>query len=162
MTAFFCGQGFALDITSEVFGLNDYIPDRYTCDAQNFSPPLSWSGVPENAKSLVLICDDPDAPFKTWVHWVLINIDPEVRGLSENISPEELKNLGIIQGKNDFGSLGYGGPCPPPGGAHRYFFKLYALDTTLSLQEGVGKKEVIDAMQGHVIAETKIVGLYQR
>ena len=152
----------AFELESEVFENKGYIPDRYTCDAQDFSPPLSWGGVPENTKSLALICDDPDAPFKIWVHWVVFNILPETKGLKEGISKEELAELSIIEGINDFGKVGYRGPCPPSSKAHRYSFRLYALDTVLDLQEGASKKDVIEAIQGHIIAEAKIVGLYQR
>ena len=153
---------FALELGSEVFENKGYIPDRYTCDAQDFSPPLNWSDVPENTKSLALICDDPDAPFKIWVHWVVFNILPETMGLKEGISKEELAELSIIEGINDFGRVGYRGPCPPSGKAHRYSFRLYALGATLTLEEGASKKEVIEAIQGHIIAEAKLVGLYQR
>jgi len=153
---------FALEIKSDVFEKKGYIPVRYTCDAQNFSPPLSWADAPSSAKSFVLICDDPDAPFQTWVHWVVFNIPADVTGFKENITVEELISAGIIQGVNDFGKIGYGGPCPPQGKPHRYFFKLYALDVNLPLEEGATKKEVIAAMQGHIAAEAKIVGLYQR
>ena len=152
---------FALEIKSDAFENGGYIPDRYSCDSQDFSPFLSWSDVPANTESLVLICDDPDAPFRVWVHWLLFNIPKNVTELKENISKDELAALGIIQGTNDFGAIGYRGPCPPAGKAHRYFFKLYALDTTLSLKEGVRKKELEEAMQGHIIAETKIMGTYQ-
>ncbi len=153
---------FALDIQSSVVDNKGYIPDRYTCDAQDFSPPLEFSDVPENTISFVLICDDPDAPFKIWVHWVVFNIPAETEGFSEGILKQELDQLSVIQGINDFGKVGYQGPCPPPGKAHRYSFKLYALDTMLSLKEGVSKKDVIEAMQGHIIAEAKLVGIYQR
>ena len=153
---------FALELQSEVFGNKGYIPDRYTCDAQDFSPPLSWSDVPENTKSLVLICDDSDASFKIWVHWVVFNILPETTGLKEGISKEELAELSINEGINDFGKVGYQGPCPPPGKAHRYSFRLYALDTVLALEEGTSKKDVIETMQGHIIAEAKRGGRYQR
>ncbi len=153
---------FALNIESSVFANRGYIPDRYTCDAQDFSPPLIWADIPSSAKSLVLLCDDPDAPYKVWNHWVLFNIPPEVKGLKEAISKEELIALGITPGVNDFGKIGYGGPCPPQGAAHRYSFNLYALDTILTLEEGTGKKAVIEAMQGHIITEASTVGLYQR
>ncbi len=155
-------NAFALEIVSDVFESNGYIPDRYACDAQDFSPFLSFRDVPEGTKSLVLICDDPDAPFKVWVHWVLFNIPKEVTELKENITAEEMKSLGIIAGVNDFGKLEYKGPCPPAGKPHRYFFKLYALDTQLPLEAGAAKKEIVKAMEGHIIAEAKVVGLYQR
>jgi len=160
--AFMAHTAFAFELQSEVFENKGYIPDRYTCDAQDFSPPLSWSGIPENAKSLVLICDDPDAPFKIWVHWVAFNIPPEVEGVKEGISKEELTELSIVEGINDFGKVGYQGPCPPSSKAHRYSFRLYALNTTLSLEGGASKKDVIEAMRGYIIAEAKLVGLYQR
>jgi Raf kinase inhibitor-like YbhB/YbcL family protein len=153
---------FALEIKSDVFENKGYIPDRYTCDSKNVSPLLSWSEVPENTKSFVLICDDPDAPFKIWVHWVLFNIEPQVNKLKEEITEEELESLNIVGGLNDFGKVTYQGPCPPSGKAHRYFFKLYALDDMLPLEQGATKKEVIKAMQGHIIAEAKTIGLYQR
>ncbi len=153
---------FALELKSEAFKNNGYIPDRYTCDGKDASPQLSFSDIPANAKSLALICEDPDAPFKIWVHWVLFNIPAQAGDFKENVDSEELKSKGIIQGVNDFGRLGYNGPCPPQGKAHRYFFNLYALDNVLSLKEGATKKEVIEAMQGHIIAEAKIAGLYQR
>ncbi len=153
---------FALEITSDVFESKGYIPDRYTCDGKNFSPLLSWSEVPENAKSLVLISDDPDAPFKLWVHWLLFNIPVDLSELKEGISQEELGSLGIISGVNDSGQTAYQGPCPPEGKAHSYSFKLYALDSELALEEGATKKEIVENMQGHIISETKIVGLYQR
>ena len=162
LIAFMAQTAFALEMQSEVFESKGYIPDRYTCDAQDFSPPLSWSGISENAKSLVLICDDHDSSFKIWVHWVAFNIPPEAEGLKEDISKEELAELSIVEGMNDFGKVGYKGPCPPSGKAHRYSFKLYALDTTLVLEEGASKKDIIEAMQGHIVAEAKLVGLYQR
>ena len=162
LIAFMAHTAFALGLGSEVFENKGYIPDRYTCDAQDFSPPLSWSGAPKNTKSFVLICDDPDASFQIWVHWVAFNILPETEGLKEGISKEELAALSIVEGINDFGKVGYQGPCPPSGKAHRYSFRLYALDTTLALEEGASKKDVIEAMQSHIIAEGKLVGLYQR
>ncbi len=162
LVTFMAQAAFAFEFQSEVFEHKGYIPDRYTCDAQDFSPPLGWSDLPEKTKSLVLICDDPDASFKIWVHWVVFNILPETKGLKEGISKEELAKLSIIEGMNDFGKVGYQGPCPPSGKAHRYSFRLYALDDVLALEEGVSKKDIIEAMQGHIIAEAKLVGLYQR
>ena len=162
LIVFMAHTAFAFELQSEVFEKKGYIPDRYTCDAQDFSPPLSWSGIPENAKSLVLICDDSDSPFKIWVHWVVFNIPPETKALKEGISKEALAELSIIEGTNDFGKVGYRGPCPLSGKAHRYSFRLYALDTTLALKEGVSKKDIIEAMQGNILAEAKLVGLYRR
>ena len=156
-----CNKASAFELKSPVFMHKGYIPERYTCDAQDFSPSLKWSQVPLGTKSFVLICDDPDAPFKIWVHWVIFNIPAEVVSLEENISEEKIDELSIVEGLNDFGRLGYNGPCPPAGKPHRYFFKLYALDDILLLEEGVTKKKVVEAMQGHILAETKIIGLYQ-
>lgn len=160
--AFIAVPCFALDINSEVFDNGGYIPDRYTCDNQGYSPPLNWSNIPDNAKSLVLICDDPVADFQIRVHWILFNIPVDASGFDENVTDEELGKLSIIKGINDFGRLGYKGPCPPPGKARKYFFKLYALDTTLSLEEGADKKEVLEAIHGHILAEAKISGFYQK
>lgn len=162
LIVFISHTAFALDLQSDAFENKGYIPDRYTCDAQDFSPSLSWSDIPKNAKSFVLICDDSDSSFKIWVHWVVFNIPLEVTSLKENISKEELSELAITEGTNDFGKVGYQGPCPPLGKPHRYSFKLYALSITLVLEEGASKKDVIEAMQGHIVAETKIVSRYQR
>ncbi|MCF7907428.1 MAG: YbhB/YbcL family Raf kinase inhibitor-like protein [Candidatus Omnitrophica bacterium] len=151
-----------MDIESDAFKNGGYIPDRYTCDAQDFSPVLSWSNAPQATKSFALIVDDPDASFKVWVHWVIFNIPAETSKLKENITIDELSSLGIVQGTNDFEVLDYRGPCPPQGKPHRYSFKLYALDMKLSLEEGATKSELIKAIQGHIIAETKIVVSYQR
>jgi len=162
MTVFISASAFALEIKSSVFENKGYIPERYTCGAQDISPSLSWEGAPSKAKSFVLICDDPDAPYKTWVHWVVFNIPGSESSIKENIAKEEMSSLGIVQGANDFGEAKYNGPCPPQGKPHRYFFRLYALDKVLSLKEGAAKKEVVEAMQGHIVAETKMFGFYQR
>lgn len=162
IAAIAAGSALAMDIESDVFENKGFIPDRYTCDAQNYSPSLFWKNVPAKTESFVLICDDPDAPFKTWVHWLLFNIPGSFREIRENISAKELAEEGVSAGINDFGKLGYGGPCPPAGKYHRYFFKLYALDTALSLEEGATKKEIIRAMQSHILAESRLIGLYQR
>jgi len=135
---------------------NSNIPSRYTCDGQDINPPLSVSGAPENTKSLVLIVEDHDAPMGTFCHWTMWNISPQSTEISESSVPE-----GAIEGKTDFGKTGYGGPCPPSG-AHRYFFKLYALDSRLDLVEGVNKTEVEKSMEGHVLGETELIGLYTR
>lgn len=161
LSLFICLRGEALEITSNSFPKEGYIPAKYTCDSLNISPSFYWEGAPHNTKSFVLIGDDPDAPFKTWVHWIVFNIPLEITSLEENFSQAESLPAGIIQGMNDFGKNGYGGPCPPAGKAHRYFFKLYALDTELSLNEEANKKDVLREMQGHILAETKIVGLYE-
>ncbi len=139
-----------------VFLNNEAIPSKYTCDGENVSPPLEISGIPVNAKSLALIADDPDAPSGTWVHWVVWNIP--FSGTMESI--KENVKIGL-EGTSDFGTLGYGGPCPPSG-THRYFFKIYALDTELDLKEGSTKKQLEAAMQGHTIEKAELVGLYSK
>jgi Raf kinase inhibitor-like YbhB/YbcL family protein len=137
------------------------IPAEYTCDGQDISPPLNWKNLPPGTKSLTLICDDPDAPVGIWVHWVVFNIPPEESGLAENVRPERELNNGMRQGNNDWRKIGYGGPCPP-GGTHRYFFKLYALDTELDLEPGATDKAVLKAMKGHILAEAQLTGKYKR
>ncbi|HDN79530.1 MAG: YbhB/YbcL family Raf kinase inhibitor-like protein [Chloroflexi bacterium] len=153
-------EGAVLEITSSAFEAEGTIPSRYTCKGENVSPPLRWTGVPGEAKSLVLICDDPDAPRGTFVHWVIFNIPPSATGLPEGVPPKPALEDGSIQGKNDFGRIGYGGPCPPPGPAHRYFFKLYALDISLDLPSGATKEQVLKAMEGHIIAKGSLMGRY--
>jgi Raf kinase inhibitor-like YbhB/YbcL family protein len=139
------------------------IPVKYTCDGVDVSPPLSWSGAPAGTRSFALIADDPDAPAGTWVHWVLYNLPADVSELPENIAKVESLDLGgARQGRNDFRRPGYGGPCPPPGPAHRYFFKLYALDAPLPLKAGAQKKDVEAAMEGHVLATAQLMGTYAR
>lgn len=137
------------------------IPQQYTCDGEDISPSLSWTDVPENAKSFVLISDDPDAPMGTWVHWVIYNIPANVKELAEGISADKQLMNGALQGINDFRKIGYGGPCPPRG-KHRYYFKLYALDTKLNLPAGASKKEVEKAIQDHILDQAKLMGIYQR
>ncbi len=151
-------------ISSSVFKHNAPIPRRYTCDGQDLSPPLAWSGVTEQARSLVLIVDDPDAPDPaapklTWVHWLLYNLPADSHGLPEAIPPADLPT-GTRQGHTNWDRTGYGGPCPPVG-RHRYFFKLYALDTVLPDLGNVYKPALLKAMQGHVLANTELIGTYQ-
>ena len=145
-----------LKITSAAFVTNGYIPARFTCDGTDINPPLEIAQVPAEAKSLALIVDDPDAPIGMWVHWVVWNIDPDTREIAEDNVPRN-----AAQGKNDWKRNGYGGPCPPSG-VHRYFFKLYALDTKLNLGAGTTKKELEKAMQGHILAKAELIGLYKR
>lgn len=145
-----------MKITSSAFGHNQKIPSKYTCNGDNISPPLSFSEVPQNTISLVLIMDDPDAPNGYWVHWVLFNIPPDTVELAENSSP-----LNAVKGTTSFGRTGYGGPCPPAG-EHRYFFKLFALDTSLNLDQKVTKEGMESAMKGHVISQAELVGLYSK
>lgn len=145
-----------MKITSPEFGANKKIPSKYTCEGEDVNPPLEFEDVPEDAKSLVLIVDDPDAPSKTWVHWVVFNIPPDTESIDEDTVPDE-----AILGRTDFGNKSYGGPCPPSG-AHRYFFKLYALDIELDLESGSVKQEVEYAMQNHVIDHAEIIGIFAR
>jgi hypothetical protein len=137
-----------------VFENNGKIPDRHTCNGENVSPPIDISDVPDGTKSMVLIVDDPDAPAGTWVHWVLWNIPQDTTKIEEDSVPEN-----AIEGVNDFRKIGYGGPCPPSG-THRYFFKLYALDIKLGLKKGASKKDAERAMEGHILSQAKLVGLY--
>lgn len=140
-------------LSSPEFEHNQLIPEKFTCDGEDVNPTLNIEDIPLETKSLALIVDDPDAPMGTWVHWVMFDI-PVISKIGENSIPG-------IQGTNDFRKLDYGGPCPPSG-THRYFFKLYALDCELNLEEGVSKKDVEEAMQGHILAQTELIGLYRR
>ena len=151
-----------MQLTSTAFKQGEPIPVQYTCDGKDISPPLKWSGAPTAAKSLVLIADDPDAPVGTWVHWVVYDLPPGTRELAEDISKSQHISGGAKQGLNDFKHLGFGGPCPPRGKAHRYFFKLYALNTALSLPAGATRKEVDRAMKGHILSGAAWMGTYKR
>ena len=151
----------AIKVTSTAFAEGGMIPKEYTCDGADISPPLSWSGVPGEAKSLALICDDPDAPGRIWVHWVLFNIPLDPSELPAHVPADETLADGARNGVSDFGRFGYGGPCPP-GGTHRYFFKLYALDTMLDLSGRVTKNDLLSAMEGHILAEGQLMGKYRR
>ena len=148
-------------ITSGAFEHEGTIPDAYSCDGADISPELNWTGVPEGTQSLVLILDDPDAPGGTFTHWVIYNIPAAATGLEENIPKTAELVSGALQGRNSIGEIGYGGPCPPLGQSHRYFFKLYALDITLDLEGGASKAQVMAAMEGHILAEAEIMGNFQ-
>ncbi len=150
-----------IKITSSAFEDGGLIPAKYTCDGTNISPPLQWDAVPEGTRSIALICDDPDAPMGTWVHWVLFNLPSDAKDLAENIPTEETLPNGAKQGVNDFGRVGYGGPCPP-GGTHRYFFKIYALDSEVGLEAGADKRQLLNAMEGHILGQGQLVGKYKR
>ena len=151
----------SIKVTSAAFNDGEMIPSKYTCDGANVSPPLSWSGVPANAKTLALICDDPDAPGKTWVHWVVYDLPASTSSLPENVSKEENLAAGGKQGTTDFKKIGYGGPCPPSG-THRYYFKIYALDVFTSLNPGATKDQLLKAMEGHIVAQGQLMGKYKR
>jgi hypothetical protein len=154
-----------MEITSSAFQHEAEIPKQYTCEGQDISPPLSWSGVPKETKSLALIVDDPDAPDpekpqRVWVHWVLFDIPPDVSGLPEETDAPSLPP-GTRQGMNDWNRTGYGGPCPPIG-RHRYFFKLYALDTKFERLTEPTKKELLAAIDDHVLAQAELMGTYEK
>ncbi|MDP8217420.1 MAG: YbhB/YbcL family Raf kinase inhibitor-like protein [Candidatus Theseobacter exili] len=151
-----------ISVQSSAFQEGQRIPERYTCKGANVSPPLSWSGVPEGTKCLVLICDDPDASVGTWAHWVVYGISAATTELPEGVPPRETFSGGAKHGLNDSRKLGYSGPCPPPGSKHRYFFKLYALDTDIDLDFGAEKTIVLKRIKGHVIAEGQLMGIFER
>ena len=150
-----------ITLVSAAFKEGQPIPRQYTCDGVNISPPLEWSGAPKTAKTIAIIADDPDAPAGTWVHWVLYNLPAENIGLVENVPATETLKAGGFQGKNDFGKIGYGGPCPPSG-THRYFFKIYAVDTELPLKAGATKADLEKALEGHVVSKGQLMGTYSR
>lgn len=151
-----------MQLKSTEFKENGQIPQKYTCEGQNLSPPLQIEGVPEGAESLALILDDPDAPHGTFIHWVFWNVPPEIAALPEGVGNSPAGILGEAkQGKNSFGEIGYGGPCPPRG-EHRYRFHLYALDQALSLPEEAGSKELVQAMSGHILAQVTLTGRYRK
>jgi Raf kinase inhibitor-like YbhB/YbcL family protein len=152
-----------MKLESGAFGDGQPIPKEYSRDGGDTSPPLSWSGVPSGARSLALICDDPDAPRGTWVHWVLYDLPPAATSLPAGVRKSDRPSSGGVQGRNDYGETGWGGPAPPKGhGVHHYEFRLYALDRELGLSPGATKVEVESALQGHVLAETKLTGTYRR
>lgn len=155
------GKG-TMQLTSTAFAEGHAIPAKYTCEGEDLSPPLSWTGAPVGTKSLALIVDDPDAPSGTWVHWVLYDLPPTATGLPEGLPKSQYIPGNAKQGLNDFKHLGYGGPCPPPGKAHRYYLKLYALDRVLELKPGATKKEVERAMEKHTLARGQLMATYQR
>lgn len=150
------GKDVQMKISSTAFEQNGQIPKKYTCDGSDVNPPLKFEGIPSEAKSLVLIVDDPDAPVGTWVHWVLWNIDPKTSEIKENSVPK-----GAKQGMNDFRKHDYGGPCPPSG-THRYFFKLYALDITLNLGPNATKRDIESSIEGHILDKAELIGFYKR
>ncbi len=149
-----------IKLTSVAFKDGQSIPSPYTCDGVNISPPLEWNGVPKTATTVAIVADDPDAPAGTFVHWLLYNLPADNIGLVENVPTSENLKAGGFQGKNDFGKIGYGGPCPPSG-THRYFFKIYALDGDLPLKAGATKAELIKAMEGHIVLQGQLMGTYR-
>lgn len=151
-----------MQVTSPAFAEGEFIPRRYTCDGDDLSPPLEWLDVPSGARSMAVVCDDPDAPAGTWVHWVIYGLSAAVTGLAEGVRPVEVTADGAKQGVNDFRRIGYGGPCPPPDAAHRYFFRLYAMDCEVDLSPGATKAALLKAIEGHVVEEAALMGRYKR
>lgn len=151
-----------IQITSSAFSEGNPIPVEYTCDGSDVSPDLKWASVPANAKSLALVCEDPDAPSGTFVHWVIWGIAPGDGQLAKSTPATATLASGGRQGRNGFGTTGYRGPCPPKGAPHRYFFRLYALDTAIDEPPGASREQVDRAMKGHIIAEGHLMGMYQR
>ncbi len=156
------GQTMTFAISSSAFSAGEAIPKKFTCDGPDVSPKLAWSDPPAKPQSFALIMDDPDAPGGTWVHWVLYDLPADTKELAEAVAKQEQLANGARQGRNDFGKVGYGGPCPPPGKPHRYFFKLYALDAKLNLKAGASKADVERAMKSHILAQAELMGRYSR
>ena len=151
----------AFQITATAFRDGSSIPKRFTCDGPDVSPALSWGDPPAGTRSLAIIADDPDAPAGTWVHWVLYDLPAETRKLPEGVAKDRELPNGALQGRNDFGKIGYNGPCPPRGSEHRYFFKLYALDSRTGLKAGATKSELERTMKGHILSQAQLVGKFQ-
>jgi len=156
------GVTMAFQISTPAFADGKAIPKAFSCEGEDRSPALIWDGVPEGTQTFALVCDDPDAPSGTWVHWTVFNIPGSVTGLPENAGAGEGLPEGAIEGGNSWGRAGYGGPCPPPGKPHRYFFKVYALDGALDLDPQADKGELLAAMEGHILAEAQTMGTYRR
>jgi len=155
-------QGGTMKISNASFAAGEMIPKKFTCDGPDVSPKLSWTEPPAKTQSFALIMDDPDASAGTWVHWVLFDLPADTRELAEGVAKQEQLANGARQGRSDFGKIGYGGPCPPPGDPHRYFFKLYALDAKLNLKAGATKPDVERTMKGHILAHAEMMGRYGR
>ncbi len=151
-----------INLKSDVFEEGGIIPTKHTCDDINISPPLRWDSLPERTISFAILCEDPDVSIGTWTHWIIFNIPPSVMELSGGIKNKEKLENGIIQGINDFGYAGYGGPCPPEGEEHRYYFRIYALDTTLNLNPGAKRDEFLRALDENVLDEGQLMGIYGR
>lgn len=156
------GAAMALELKSSAFISNGNIPQKFTCEGSDISPALQWSGAPANTASFALICDDPDAPMGTWVHWVIYNIPSDTMELPQAMPTSERLQDNSRQGMTDFQRTGYGGPCPPVGKPHRYFFKLYALDTQLDIKGKTTKESLLVAMEGHILAQATLMGTYKR
>ncbi len=151
-----------MELKSSAFQNGADIPRKHTCDANDVSPALSWANEPAGTRAFALIVDDPDAPVGTWVHWVIYDLPPETKELAEGIPTTETLANGAKQGVNDFRKVGYGGPCPPPGPAHRYYFRLYALDAPTNLKPRATKQQLLDAIKGHILGGAQLMGRYKR
>jgi Raf kinase inhibitor-like YbhB/YbcL family protein len=152
----------SFQLATAAFSAGGAIPRKFTCDGPDVSPKLTWNDPPGKTQSFALIMDDPDAPAGTWVHWVIYDLPANTRELAEGVAKQEQLSNGARQGRNDFGKIGYGGPCPPPGKPHRYFFKLYALGAKLGLKAGATKADVERAMKGHILTQAELIGRYAR
>lgn len=152
----------SFQIMSTAFTNGGNIPKKHACDGPDLSPPLSWKEMPAKTQTFALIADDPDAPAGTWVHWVMYNVPASTKELPEGVKKDEQLSDGALQGQNSFRKIGYGGPCPPPGKPHRYYIKLYALDTKLNLKAGASKADVESAMKSHIVGQTELMGKYGR
>ncbi len=157
----FGGEEALITVESSAFDDGEAMPDKYSLSDDNVSPPISWSDVPSNTKSVAVICEDPDAPSGLWVHWVVFNIPSDISALPEDLPDEGVLAGGIIQGVNDFGRIGWDGPAPPEG-VHRYIFRVYGLDSMLGLGPGASRKELLSAMDGHIIARGSMTGTYEK
>lgn len=149
-------------IASTAFSEGGFIPSRFTCSGEDISPALRWTAPPNGTRSFILIVEDPDAPGGIWTHWVVYNLPAQARAVPENVPKQGSVPAGGLQGLNSFGHIGYGGPCPPPGNPHHYYFRLYAMDTTLSLKAGASKGEVLAAAKGHILGEAHLMGRFGR
>ncbi len=156
------GHAMSFALKTTAFANGGGIPKKHTCDGADISPALSWNDAPAGTRSFALIADDPDAPVGTWTHWIIWNIPAQTTALPEGVPKVEERGDGARQGRNDFKRIGYGGPCPPPGKPHRYFFKLYSLDAKLDVKAGASRSELERAMKGHVLSQTELMGTYGR
>ncbi len=150
-----------IKIESTVFDEGEPIPTKYTCSGVDISPPLEWNYIPENTVSIAIICEDPDAPRGIWSHWVIFNLPADTMNLPEHVMGREILDNGAVQGLNDFGKVGYGGPCPPSG-KHRYYYKIYALNVKLDLSPQTTRKSFLEAINGHILDQGQIMGTYTR
>lgn len=156
------GIAMAFELKSPAITSGGDIPKKHTCDGADASPPLEWSSPPAGTKAFALVCEDPDAPSGMWAHWVLWGIAPAATGLAEGVKPDATLPDGSRHGRNDFGKLGHNGPCPPPGKPHRYFYRLYALDAVPTLEPGATRRQLLDAIKGHVLGQAELMGRYGR